>query len=70
MSTYYGACDNCGAKSSLEPVRLDIGEVEKLCHTCYTDWLNKQVPAESDLAKRDYDDERKYGRYDNFYEED
>lgn len=69
MSTYYGACDNCGAKTSLESVRLDIGEVEKLCYTCYNNWLDKKVEPENTL-RQDPDDERKYGRYNHFYEED
>jgi hypothetical protein len=30
-----GRCDNCGKMTDkLEPVRLDIGEVEMLCEEC------------------------------------
>jgi hypothetical protein len=60
VSTYYGKCDLCGEKSSLEAMHPETGDIQKVCFECWDNWLTNQEPKKK--TEIDPDDLRKYGR--------
>ena len=62
MSLYYGECNNCGDKGSLDAVVVEPNNVEKkLCYFCCLEYWEMLAKNKAFDKYRDPDDERKYG---------